>query len=251
MKKLLPIVVLLATIIACSRDEQPLLPPRPEQPGIVRLASQLFGVPKTLFFRFEQWSTYKAYIDNKYLTDRLNTEFYAYNFTNQNLGDLTWHDVPMVFRANHYYGRSVRSDSLLGQSRNLLLDSKSPEWPSFIYPLYSPKPMFFTIEGLTLDNKVDTIKGFTIVWPIDSTLPPDNPLLLYAEYDIQGQQTTFTDTLAEWDGQYDYSPLLLTQNQRKKLTLYLARGITYRDTIATRTAGFSFIHFGQIELDIK
>ncbi|GCD77445.1 hypothetical protein JCM31826_09270 [Thermaurantimonas aggregans] len=251
MKKFIPYLVLLILGMACSRDEQPILPPRPEQPGIVSLANKIFGLPKTLFFRFEQWSTYKAYIDNKYLTDRLNTEFYAYNFTNQNLGDLIWHDVPMVFRANHYYGNSLRSDSLLGYSRALTHQANSLEWPSFIYSLYAPKPMFFTIEGLTLDYKVDTIQGFTIKWPVDSALPQDNPLLLFAEFDVQGQPATFADTLAEWDGQYDYSPLLLTQNQKKKIKLYLARGTSNLDTIGTRTAGFSFIHFGEIELDIK
>ncbi|MFN4299496.1 MAG: hypothetical protein ACK4EX_07170 [Thermaurantimonas sp.] len=251
MKKLFPFVVFIAITAGCSRDEQPILPPRPEQAGIVSLATQIFGIPKTLFFRFEQTSTYKAYIDNKYLTDRLNTEFFAYNFKNQHLGDLTWHNVPLAFRANHYYGRSTRSDSLLGRSRNLVHESNSLDLPSFVYSLYTPKPMFFVIDGLTLDNKVDTMKGFTVKWPVDSTLPQNNPVLLYAEYDVQGQPTTFADTLAEWDGQYDYSPLLLSQNQRKKLKLYMARGTTYRDTIGTRTAGFSFIHYGEIELDIK
>ncbi|MFN3951665.1 MAG: hypothetical protein ACK4KT_04580 [Thermaurantimonas sp.] len=242
---------LLFNVAGCSREEEVLLPLRPDKPGIYSMADELFGLPKPIFFRFEQSSTYKAYIDNSYNTDRINTEFYAYNFLNRDLGSLSWHDVPMRFRANHYYGRSDRSDSLLGRNRALSHKSNSLELVSFTRELYSPLPMFFTIEGLTLDFKVDTLKGFTVKWVVDSLLPPDNPLLIYSEFDFMGQPKTFADTLSEWDGQYDYSPLLLTMNQKKSLKLYLARGVSYRDTIGTRTAGFSFIHFGVADLTLK
>lgn len=245
------LVLSLIVMGGCVREEGILIPSRPEKPGIVPLANEIFGIPKTLFFRFEQTSNYKAYIDNKYLTDRIYTEVYAYNFLNKDLGDLTWHNIPMVFRGNHYFGQLVRSDSILGGLFTLDHKANGLELPSFSYPIYSPKPMFFTVEGLTLDFKVDTIKGFTVVWPVDSNLPPDNPILIYSEFDFMGQPKTFADTLSEWDGQYDYSPLLLTMNQKKSLKLYMARGVSYRDTIGTRPAGFSFIHFGEIDLNIK
>lgn len=242
------IIILVA---GCMRDEELLLPTRPAQPGIMAISNEVFGLPRSLFFRFEQTSMYTADVDNKYVVNRLHTDFYAYNFLNRDLGQLIWHDVPMSFRVNHYFGRTVRTDSLHGRIRDLSHEANGAELPSFVYPLYAPMPMFFTIEGLTLDFKVDTIKGFTVKWPVDSFLPPANPIILYTEFDVQGQPMTYTDTLAEWDGQYDYSPLLLTMNQNKKLKLYMARGINYRDTIGTRTAGFSFIHYGQIDLTIK
>ena len=251
MKYLAVFFILLLSLTGCTREEEVLLPQRPNKPGLYAIANEIFGLPKTLFFRFEQTSSYKAYIDNKYLTDRITTDFFAYNFLNRDLGNLTWHDIPLTFRANHYFGRSERSDSLLGRFRTLSHEGKGLDFPSFSREMYSPHPMYFTIEGLTLDFKVDTMKGFTVKWVVDSLLPPDNPVLIYSEYDFMGVQKNFVDTVSEWDGQYDYSPLLLTMNQKKSLKLYLARGISYRDTIGTRTAGYSFIHFGEIDLTIK
>ncbi len=251
MRQLAIFFIFLFSVAGCSRKEEVLLPSRPDKPGIYSMANELFGLPKTLFFRFEQSSLYRAYIDNKYLTDRISTEFYAYNFLNRDLGSLTWHDVPMKFRANNYFGRSDRSDSLLGWNRTISHEANSLELASFTRELYAPLPMYFTIEDLTLDLKVDTLKGFTLKWMVDSLLPPDNPLLIYSEFDFMGQPKTFADTISEWDGQYYYSPLLLTMNQKKSLKLYMARGVSYRDTIGTRTSGFSFIHVGVIDLTIK
>lgn len=251
MKKLFAPFIALFVMMSCSREERPQPPNTPPPSGIASIAHSLFDLPRTLDFRFEQSSTYRAATDNLYQPSRLSTDFFAYNFQNRFIGELLWHTTPLAFRLNHYYGNLLKSDSLTGHQRILSLESTDQNFPSFLYPLYAPMPMFFAVEGLTQEKKVDTLEGFTIIWPIDSMLPANNPVLLYTEFDIMGADHFFVDTLAEWDGEYYYPPTFLFFNKKKKIKVHLARGTTHIDTIGTKTAGFKFVHFGELTLDIR
>lgn len=251
MRKLIVSSIFLSVMFACKRDDVSQFPDVPPPSGITVIAHSVFDLPRTLDFRFEQSSFYRAATDNLYQTDRLSTEFFAYNLQNRYIGELMWHSTPLVFRLNHYYGNLQRSDSLTGALRILTLESVNQNFSSFKHPLYAPKPMYFTIEGLTQERKIDTLEGFTILWPIDSMLPPNNPVILFTEFDVMGANQFFVDTLAEWDGEYFYPPSYLFFNKKKKIKVQLARGSAQIDTIGTRTAGFKFVHIGEITLEIR